>query len=157
MKRAVLAAVCAMAVAAALWGCGGGTKDADIQENGAKNAVAAEDDGVSGQRETDVGQGDAGTAAEDSGDMAQENAETDDVQGGREMSAQLAGTSFSVLGDSISTYQGSNPVGYYVFYPENGEVADVEDTWWQRVVDDLELALYVNGSSSGATVAGDST
>lgn len=164
MKRAVLAAVCAMAVSAALWGCGGGTKDADIQENGVESADAAGDDGVSGQRETDVGQESggtvqeaAGTAAKDDGDMAQGNAETDGVQGGEEMSVQLAGTSFSVLGDSISTFQGSNPVGYYAFFPENGEVADVEDTWWQRVADDLELTLYVNGSSSGATVAGDST
>ncbi|MDE6406792.1 MAG: SGNH/GDSL hydrolase family protein [Lachnospiraceae bacterium] len=164
MKRAVLAAVCAMAVSAALWGCGGGTKDADIQGNGAESADAAGDDGVSGQREMDAGQESggtaqeaAGTAAEDGGDMAQGNAETDGVQGGEETAAQLAGTSFSVLGDSISTYQGSNPVGYYAFFPENGEVADVEDTWWQRVADDLELTLYVNGSSSGATVAGDST
>ncbi len=71
--------------------------------------------------------------------------------------AQLAGTTFSVMGDSISTYQGYNPVGYYAFFSENGDVADVADTWWQQVADDLELTLLVNGSSSGATVAGNST
>ncbi len=71
--------------------------------------------------------------------------------------AQLAGTTFSVMGDSISTYQGYNPEGYYVFFPENGDVADVADTWWQQAADDLELTLLVNGSSSGATVAGNST
>ena len=70
---------------------------------------------------------------------------------------QLAGTSFSILGDSISTFQGYIPAGYYDFFPGNGEVNAVEDTWWQIVAGDLELALYVNGSSSGATVAGDST
>jgi len=64
---------------------------------------------------------------------------------------------FSVMGDSISTYQGYNPVGYYAFFPENGDVTDVADTWWKQVADDLELTLFVNGSSSGATVAGDST
>lgn len=69
----------------------------------------------------------------------------------------MPGTSFSVLGDSISTFQGYNPVGYSVYFPEYGEVAHVEDTWWQRVADDLELTLYANGSSAGATVAGDST
>lgn len=70
---------------------------------------------------------------------------------------RLTGTTFSVMGDSISTYQGYNPVGYYAFFPENGDVADVADTWWQQVADDLELTLLVNGSSSGATVVGDST
>lgn len=70
---------------------------------------------------------------------------------------QVAGTTFSVMGDSISTYRGYNPEGYYVFFPEYGDVTDVTDTWWQQVADDLELTLFVNGSSSGATVAGDST
>lgn len=64
---------------------------------------------------------------------------------------------FSVLGDSISTFQGYNPEGYYAFFPENGEVKEVEDAWWQIVAGDLDLTLYVNGSSSGATVVGDST
>lgn len=70
---------------------------------------------------------------------------------------QPAGSSFSILGDSISTFQGYIPEGYYDFFPGNGEVKAVEDTWWQIVAEDLELSLYVNGSSSGATVAGDST
>lgn len=69
----------------------------------------------------------------------------------------LAGSSLSILGDSISTYQGYNPLGYYAFFPEYGGVKAVEDTWWQIVAEDLELTLYVNGSSSGATCAGDST
>lgn len=69
----------------------------------------------------------------------------------------LAGTTISFLGDSITTFRGYNPDGYAVFFPDYGEVEAVEDTWWQRVVDDLELTLYKNGSSSGATVVGDST
>lgn len=63
----------------------------------------------------------------------------------------------SFLGDSITTFRGYNPEGYAVFFPDYGEVTAVEDTWWQQVVDDLGLTLFVNGSSSGATVAGDST
>ncbi|MBD5517531.1 MAG: SGNH/GDSL hydrolase family protein [Lachnospiraceae bacterium] len=70
---------------------------------------------------------------------------------------QLAGTGISILGDSISTYQGYNPEGYHVFFPEYGAVKELGDTWWQIVTQDLELPLYVNGSSSGATVVGNST
>lgn len=70
---------------------------------------------------------------------------------------QPAGRTVSFLGDSITTFRGHNPEGYAVFFPDYGEVKAVEDTWWQRVVDDLELTLYVNGSSSGTVVSGDST
>lgn len=73
------------------------------------------------------------------------------------MTAERAGDTFSVMGDSISTFQGHNPAGYYAFFPESGAVSAVEDTWWQQVAEDLELTLLTNGSSSGATVAGDST
>lgn len=69
---------------------------------------------------------------------------------------QLAGTTFSVMGDSISTYDGYNPNGYIVFFPEYGDVKDVGDTWWKQVADSLELIMLANDSSSGTTVAGDS-
>lgn len=72
-------------------------------------------------------------------------------------SGQLADRTISFLGDSITTFRGYNPEGYAVFFPDFGEVTAVEDTWWKQVVDDLGLTLYVNGSSSGATVTGDST
>lgn len=159
-----------MAVSVALWGCGGNAGSADVQED--EGVDVRENEGTDGP-ETEEGnadvpgqdggdaQGVAGTTA-GQGDGAQEASGTADGQDaagteGREDAAQLAGTTFSVLGDSISTYQGYNPVGYYAFFPENGEVAEVGDTWWQRVADDLELTLYANGSSSGATVTGDST
>lgn len=66
-------------------------------------------------------------------------------------------TSVSVMGDSISTFSGYIPQEYYIFFPDNGAVAEVNDTWWKQVVDGLNLELYVNGSSSGAVCAGDST
>ncbi len=66
-------------------------------------------------------------------------------------------TSVSVMGDSISTFSGYIPQEYYIFFPDNGAVADVNDTWWKQAVDGLNLELYVNGSSSGATCIGDST
>lgn len=161
MKREVCAAVCAVVLSAALWGCGGSAQGADVQENA--GADVRENEGTDG---TDIQESGANAAGQDDG--AQGNADAPEASGtadGQDAAetesqadaAQLAGTTFSILGDSISTYQGYNPVGYYAFFPENGEVAEVEDTWWQRVADDLELTLYANGSSSGATVAGDST
>lgn len=156
MKRAVLAAACVMAVSVALWGCGGSTQGADAQEN--EGADVWENEGADG---TDIEESSADAAGQDDADAPEASGTADgqDAAGTESQpdAAQLAGTTFSVLGDSISTYQGYNPVGYYAFFPENGEVAEVEDTWWQRVADDLELTLYANGSSSGATVAGDST
>lgn len=166
MRREICVAVCVMAVSALLWGCGGGP---EVQENSGAESAA-------GQESEDVGAadgqgGDAGSQNRESGTVnavagesggesvpgRNDEESAQDVGVGTEgQTVQLAGTSFSVLGDSISTYQGYNPVGYYAFFPDNGEVAEVEDTWWQRVADDLELTLYVNGSSSGATVAGDS-
>lgn len=94
-----------------------------------------------------------------------EMAETTAVQGDTEAEeveaeqdpVQLAGRTISFLGDSITTFREYNPEGYAVFFPDYGEVTVVEDTWWQQVVDDLGLTLYINGSSAGATVAGDST
>lgn len=159
MKRKVCTAVCALAVTAVVWGCGGGPAGTDAQnESGMERGDVdrqGTDDSASDHGDADAGQGINEGAAGQSGENpagstdGQGSAQTEEVQ--------LAGTTFSILGDSISTFQGYNPVGYYAFFPENGEVERVEDTWWQRVADDLELTLYTNGSSSGATVAGDST
>lgn len=71
--------------------------------------------------------------------------------------AESAVVSVSILGDSISTFRDYIPAGYYDFFPENGLVQDVNDTWWKRVMDETGWTLYVNGSSSGATCTGDST
>lgn len=62
----------------------------------------------------------------------------------------------SIMGDSISTYQEYIPAGYYDFFPDNGAVKDVNETWWKPVIDNLGLKLYTNASSSGATCIGDS-
>lgn len=161
MRRTVLAVVCAATV---LWGCGGGantqekngTAGVDMQENAAENTAAAGQNGKDGA----VGEGEEETVAADNSATAKEQGGQDmaaEQDGSAETAAPLAGTSFSILGDSISTFQGYNPVGYYTFFPENGEVSKAEDTWWQRVADDLEITLYMNSSSAGATVAGDST
>lgn len=66
------------------------------------------------------------------------------------------GMEVSILGDSISTFDGWIPEGNLVFYPQNGLVQDVSQTWWKMTLDEMGLELCVNGSSSGSTCIGDS-
>ncbi len=120
----------------------------DVQENGHTGQEGAAVDGLS-QREEAAGS-----------DTVPEGAKQDDEDSGLDAGvepAQLAGRTISIFGDSISTFRDYNPEGYAVFFPEYGAVKAVEETWWQRVVDEFSLTLYVNGSSAGATVVGDST
>lgn len=65
--------------------------------------------------------------------------------------------SISIMGDSISTFKGFIPDGYYDFFPDNGAVQDVNETWWKPLVEELGLRQYANASSSGSTCTGDST
>lgn len=67
---------------------------------------------------------------------------------------------FSVLGDSISTFEGMVPEGNAVYYRDadaraNGVVTPA-NTWWMQVIDRLDGALLANGSFSGSLVAGES-
>ncbi len=66
----------------------------------------------------------------------------------------------SILGDSVSTFQGYNPRGYSVFYDAqmqrvNG-LNSVSDTWWDMVISSMNARLCVNNSYSGSKVTGDS-
>lgn len=167
MRKAICGVFCAMAVAAALWGCGSGVDtrensgmtEADAQGSGVESAEGQESDSMAGVDALTDAAGQDGAAVQSGDGTGVDDAAAESGNDSMESAdaVGLAGTSFSVLGDSISTFQGYNPVGYSVYFPEYGEVAHVEDTWWQRVADDLELTLYANGSSAGATVAGDST
>lgn len=67
----------------------------------------------------------------------------------------LAGRTFSILGDSYSTFKGFIPEGYAYHYPNPESVADVlsvEDTWWRKLVNEWGMRLLANNSFSGATV-----
>lgn len=75
----------------------------------------------------------------------------------RDEEFSLEGTTLSILGDSISTYENWIPYGYNNFYPASGDVKDINDTWWIRMFDDTGMKLCANASSSGSTCAGDST
>ena len=69
----------------------------------------------------------------------------------------FAGKTVSILGDSISTYQGWIPEGYACFYPDpDNDIQDVSQTWWMQVIQNTGMRLLVNGSWSASTVCGDS-
>lgn len=66
------------------------------------------------------------------------------------------GKQFSILGDSISTFDEYNPRGYNVFYSfENcvrTGVNEAADTWWDKVIAFFGGELLVNDSWSGSRV-----
>lgn len=59
----------------------------------------------------------------------------------------------SIMGDSISTFDGTIPNGYANFYP-SGDVSDLGDMWWKQYIDSTNATLGVNGSWSGSKVTG---
>lgn len=72
------------------------------------------------------------------------------------MTDRYKGKLFSLLGDSISTFENFNPRFHPVYYKhekrvENG-VLKVEDTWWHTVIEHFGGKLLVNSSWSGGTV-----
>lgn len=80
-----------------------------------------------------------------------------DTETGQDQSGPSGETiRFSILGDSLSTYEGWIPEGNSVFYPHDGAVQDVSQTWWKIVLDETGFELCTNGSSSGSTCIGDS-
>lgn len=62
----------------------------------------------------------------------------------------------SILGDSISTYEGWIPDGHVDFFPIYGELTDIDETWWKMLIDDLGMQFCANSSSAGSTCVGDS-
>ena len=67
------------------------------------------------------------------------------------------GKYFSVLGDSISTFEGCNPPGYNVFYDAQKQkasaVVQADNTWWKIVIDYFGGELLVNNAWSGSLVS----
>ena len=61
---------------------------------------------------------------------------------------------FSILGDSISTFRGYNPHGYEIFYPFEGfDVLSVKETWWSLLSARLNLTLIINESWAGSRIS----
>ena len=64
----------------------------------------------------------------------------------------------SILGDSVSTFEGYNPKEYAVFYNQGMQAVNalksVYDTWWSQVIRALHAYLCVNDAYSGSRVSG---
>lgn len=77
--------------------------------------------------------------------------------GAVDLRSVLKGKGISILGDSISTFQGwSNGTGYNstiggnaVYYTGSNYIANVSETWWKQTIDQAGLTLVVNNSWSG--------
>ena len=67
----------------------------------------------------------------------------------------LSGLKVSIMGDSISTFQGWIKEGYRYYYPK-GDVTDVSQTWWKQIIDNNGMVLGYNASYSGSSVQSDS-
>lgn len=67
---------------------------------------------------------------------------------------KYVGKTFSIIGDSISTYAGYIPDGFKAFYPyPTADISTVHKTWWMQVINKLGGNLFVNNSYSGTCVA----
>ncbi len=66
----------------------------------------------------------------------------------------MQGKTFSILGDSISTFEMCNPPGNEVFYPKEGcDVLKKEHTWWHILTEGTRLRLMMNESYSGSRIS----
>jgi len=71
----------------------------------------------------------------------------------QESVAPLTDKKLSILGDSISTYEGWIPDGYAKYYPR-GDIDSYEKTWWWKLIQLSGMTLCRNASWSGSTVVG---
>lgn len=177
-KKWTGAALCVVLVLLTACGVAGQTAENDAadmaMETGDSNET--EETAETGPADSDVNRiesagfadssGQTGVAGGQPGDGTGQS-ETDAVADGEEQTAEESadaaagapeepetGMKLSILGDSISTFKGWIPEGNLVFYPENGAVKDVAQTWWKIVLDELGLTLCANGSSSGSASFG---
>lgn len=143
-SRLISTLLCAALLMICVAGCGaGGVGDNTGEDAGVDETVEVRDA---------VGTGEETVAGEISGEI--NDAEQFDEENVEEETA-FEGLGLSILGDSISTYDGWIPEGFSVFYPSE-KVTDVSQTWWMRLLDDTGMELCSNNSSSGSTCAGDS-
>ena len=65
---------------------------------------------------------------------------------------------FSIMGDSISTFVGTQPEGYHIYYDyenmQKNAMRYVSDVWWAKVVNYFHGRVCVNNSYAGSYVAG---
>ena len=70
----------------------------------------------------------------------------------------MPGLKFSIMGDSISTFEGCTPDGYTLFYNderlETSGVTSPDDTWWSHVARALGGTILADDAWSGSMVDG---
>lgn len=169
-------AVCLCTVAAGIYGISRVKKHALSVEQQEKDAVEQDivvskekipEESADSRKEKTPGQSGSSDVKTEHGQNGTSDAETAAGQSGESVQEETSGQSedpekeerktISIVGDSISTFKGAIPEGYYDFFPENGTVGSIKETWWRQAFEELNLELCVNASSSGATCAGDST
>lgn len=80
------------------------------------------------------------------------------------LKSKYAGKKISIIGDSISTFRGySNSTTYNstiggnaVYYGNNSNISTVDQTYWMKLIDALDMELCVNNSWSGGRIYGKS-
>lgn len=145
----VCAGVCAVMLSGGLSGCGNAGVDNEVNQERDEETekILEEADGVqTGEDEL----------SEASGDTDRKSEADASVETPIDESVSLEGLGISILGDSISTYDGWIPEGFNVFYPFDGELTDVSQTWWKSLIEETGMELCANNSSSGSTCSGDS-
>lgn len=61
----------------------------------------------------------------------------------------------SILGDSLSTFEGYIPTQNISYYPNaNNDVNSVKQTWWDILLNTINATLEINNSFSGSKVSG---
>ena len=143
-NRWISVLLCVGIFAVGLVGCGSTDKED-------KSVVAGED-----AQEEESGSKLAAADDEDVGTVRDSGEEVTEEEEALAQSIRLEGMSLSILGDSISTFDGWIPGECTVFYPRDGEVTDVSETWWMQLLEETGMELCSNNSSAGSTCTGDS-
>ena len=149
-KRSIslIGILCCMAMITA--GCG---KDAAKNEEGKHGVTIEKVTKASTESDTESGSYSLETVTT----QGKTEETSTDSQSTAAKKSPLDGKKVSILGDSISTYTGYIPSDYSIFYPENGGITDVKDTWWMRVIDGSNAVFCADASYSGSTTSGVST
>lgn len=162
-NRWIRTLLCVGLAGAVLVGCGSdGNVGTEREEQLSEGVVAGDNTGADVGEEADTAS-DTGGTAEAAADKEADKAVDTGAEKDTEMTevsdvgeSQLKGVTLSILGDSLSTFEGWIPEGCAVFFPENGKLTDVSEMWWMQLLDETGMELCSNNSSSGSTCVGDS-
>lgn len=153
-RKRVYIALCMCLLGVGTAGCGAAGQGDDAKAVEEKTTETSEDEKTLPESGTEAGND--MTSMPDVSETAEaaDNTDTPETAGAEGRSFQ--GLSLSILGDSLSTYEGWIPNECTDFFPMNGTLTDVSETWWMKVLNATGMELCSNNSSAGCTCAGDS-